>query len=99
MPMDLVHEAEAWPEQRSASAAAPLSTKLHVPSTPAGFVPRQRLVDRLTNGLARRVILVAAPAGSGKTAMVADWVQRLDQPVAWLSVDDADNEPAQFWNT
>jgi MalT-like TPR region len=54
-------------------------------------------VEALEEGLARRLILVCATAGSGKTALLADWVRGGDRPVAWLSLDAADNDPARFW--
>ena len=60
-------------------------------------MPRPRLVQALDEGLARRLILVGAPAGFGKTALLADWARRGDRPVAWLSLDAGDNDPARFW--
>src|SRR5579871_670944 len=74
-----------------------LATKLHVPRPQPGFVPRARLVEALSGGLARRLILVCAPAGSGKTALLADWAPSGNRPVAWLSLDAADNDPVRFW--
>ena len=74
-----------------------LATKLHVPRPQPGFVPRPRLVEALGEGLARRLILVCAPAGSGKTALLADWAPSGNRPVAWLSLDAADNDPVRFW--
>ena len=74
-----------------------LATKLHVPSRRPGFVPRPRLVGRLEEGLARGLVLVCAPAGSGKTALLADWARHGGRPVAWLSLDVGDNDPARFW--
>src|SRR6266567_2504365 len=74
-----------------------LATKLHVPRAQPGFVPRPRLVQALDEGLARGLVLVCAPAGSGKTALLADWARRGQRPVAWLSLDAADNDPARFW--
>jgi LuxR family maltose regulon positive regulatory protein len=84
----------------STAAAAPdalLATKLHVPRTRTGFVVRPRLVDRLAQAHEGELTLVCAPAGFGKTALVADWARRDPRPVAWLSLDDADNDPARFW--
>jgi LuxR family transcriptional regulator, maltose regulon positive regulatory protein len=78
-------------------SAALLATKLHLPGIRSGFVPRPRLLDRLTAGLAGALTLVCAPAGSGKTALLADWVHSSQQPVAWLSLDSGDNDPARFW--
>ena len=74
-----------------------LATKLHVPRGRPGFVPRPRLVGRLEEGLARGLILVCAPAGSGKTVLLADWARHGGRPVAWLSLDVGDNDPARFW--
>ncbi len=74
-----------------------LATKLHVPGPQPGFVPRRRLVQALGEGLARGRVLVCAPAGSGKTALLADWARGGGRPVAWLGLDGGDNDPARFW--
>jgi LuxR family transcriptional regulator, maltose regulon positive regulatory protein len=74
-----------------------LATKLHVPRPRPGFVPRPRLVAALGEGLARRLILVCAPAGFGKTTLLADWAPAGNRPVAWLSLDSADNDPVRLW--
>jgi LuxR family maltose regulon positive regulatory protein len=74
-----------------------LATKLHVPRLGPGFVARPRLAERLEQGLGRGLVLVCAPAGFGKTALVADWAHQARRPVAWLSLDGADNDPARFW--
>ncbi|HMI24823.1 MAG TPA: AAA family ATPase [Streptosporangiaceae bacterium] len=74
-----------------------LATKLHMPRPRPDLVPRPRLAERLDEGLARGVMLVCAPAGYGKTVLLADWARRGPQPVAWLSLDVGDNDPARFW--
>ena len=74
-----------------------LATKLHIPRPQPGFVPRPRLASALDEGLARGLALVCAPAGAGKTALLADWAQHSRRPVAWLSLDPGDNDPARFW--
>ena len=74
-----------------------LATKLHVPGSNLGLVPRPRLADQLDDGLERGLILACAPAGYGKTALLADWARRGRRPVAWLSLEAADNDPARFW--
>jgi len=74
-----------------------LATKLHVPRPRPGFVPRPRLAERLDDGLVQGLVLVCAPAGYGKTTLLADWVQRSGHPVAWLCLDPVDNDPARFW--
>ncbi len=74
-----------------------LATKLHMPGPRAGQVPRPRLLARLDEGLARGLVLVCAPAGYGKTVVLADWARRGGRAVAWLSLDAGDNDPARFW--
>jgi LuxR family maltose regulon positive regulatory protein len=74
-----------------------LATKLHVPRLQAAFVARSRLARALDEALVRPLILVCAPAGFGKTALLADWVRSGHHPVGWLSLDPGDNDPARFW--
>ena len=74
-----------------------LATKLHMPRPRPDLVPRPRLAERLDEGLAHGLMLVCAPAGYGKTVLLADWARRGPQPVAWLSLDAGDNDPARFW--
>jgi LuxR family maltose regulon positive regulatory protein len=75
-----------------------LATKLHVPAVPARRVERPDLVRRLNEGLAggRRITLVSAPAGFGKTTCASVWVSTISCPVAWLSLDAADDDPGSF---
>jgi LuxR family maltose regulon positive regulatory protein len=79
-----------------------LTTKFHIPSSRADFVPRPQLIERLNASLSGKLTLVTAPAGFGKTALVAKWVGRglpasYQKRVSWLSLDQADNTPIQFW--
>ena len=74
-----------------------LATKLHMPASRPGQVLRPRLTARLDEGLARGLILACAPAGYGKTVLLADWARLAGHPVAWLSLDAGDNDPARFW--
>ena len=74
-----------------------LATKLHVPRPPPGFVPRPRLAEALGEGLAWGLVLVCAPAGFGKTGVLAEWAQGGRYPVAWLCLDTGDSDPARFW--
>jgi LuxR family maltose regulon positive regulatory protein len=74
-----------------------LATKLHVPGPQPGFVPRPRLVQVLGDGLAKGRVLVCAPAGFGKTALLAGWARGSGRPVAWLGLDSGDSDPARFW--
>ena len=80
-----------------------LETKLYVPRSRRGLVPRPRLIERLDRGSALKLMLVSAPAGFGKTTLLTEWLaagpagpagERL---AAWLSLDRGDNDPASFW--
>ena len=80
-----------------------LETKLYVPRSRRGLVPRPRLSERLDRGSALKLVLVSAPAGFGKTTLLTEWLaagpagpagQRL---AAWLSLDRGDNDPVSFW--
>jgi LuxR family maltose regulon positive regulatory protein len=74
-----------------------LATKLNIPQTRPDHLGRPRLVERLDNGMERELILVCTPAGFGKTTLLAGWATGARWPVAWLSLDPEDNEPARFW--
>ena len=74
-----------------------LATKLQVPRSRPGLVPRRRLADRLEEGLNRGLVLVAAPAGYGKSVLLSEWVRGMTEPAAWLSLDGGDNDPVRFW--
>ena len=77
-----------------------LETKLHVPRWRRGLVPRPRLSERLSQGAESALTLVSAPAGFGKTTLLAEWlaVAAADgRSAAWLSLDQRDNDPALFW--
>lgn len=76
-----------------------LVTKFHPPSLLPKRVYRQRLMQQLNEGLdaGRLLTLVSAPAGFGKSICVSEWVRQLDLPVAWLSLDAADDDPARFF--
>ena len=87
----------AAPSEVASERDVLLATKLHVPRPRPDLVPRPRLAERLDEGLARGLMLVCAPAGYGKTVLLADWARRGQQPVAWLSLDVGDNDPARFW--
>ncbi|HEX5880357.1 MAG TPA: LuxR C-terminal-related transcriptional regulator [Actinomycetota bacterium] len=74
-----------------------LATKLHLPRPRPGLVARPRLLARLNEGVGQELVLVCTPAGFGKTTLLAEWVRAGQRPVAWLSLDEADNDPARFW--
>jgi ATP/maltotriose-dependent transcriptional regulator MalT len=73
-----------------------LATKLYVPPPQPKVVPRPRLIERLSEGLHRRLTLISAPAGFGKTTLVSEWLAGCEQPAAWLSLDEGDNDPKRF---
>ena len=74
-----------------------LETKLYIPGRHPGLLSRPRLVERLNQGAQRKLTLVSAPAGSGKSTLVAEWVAASRRAAAWISLDPGDNNPALFW--
>lgn len=81
------------------SSAPPIvRAKLHRPALLPNSLLRPRLVERLEKGLRRRLLLIAAPAGYGKTTLLAQWLATREAPptLAWLTLDEADNEPRRF---
>jgi LuxR family maltose regulon positive regulatory protein len=73
-----------------------LSTKLYIPPPQPNLVARPHLVERLTAGLNRKLTLISAPAGFGKTTLLSEWVAGRRRSVAWLSLDQGDNDPVRF---
>ena len=79
-----------------------LATKLYIPSIRTDLVPRSRLIEKLNGGLNRKLTLICAPAGYGKSTLVADWVPTLSPTstikyrISWLSLDKNDNAPTRF---
>ncbi len=78
-----------------------LRTKLHIPPYRPELVPRPSLIERLDAGIQRKLTLVSAPAGFGKTTLLSEWAHRRSEstpslPIAWLSLDEDDNDPARF---
>ena len=75
-----------------------LATKLYAPPPRPRLVFRPRLIDQLNEGLrsSRKLTLISAPAGFGKTTLVNEWITDCGRPTAWLSLDEGDNDPTQF---
>jgi LuxR family maltose regulon positive regulatory protein len=75
-----------------------LSTKLLLPASRPDLVARPRLVVRLADGLrlGRRLTLVSAPPGFGKTTLIREWIGAAERPVAWLTLDEGDNDAGRF---
>src|SRR2546426_10658037 len=70
-----------------------LATKLYIPRLRPNVVIRPRLLERLNEGLHRKLTLIAAPVGFGKTTLVSEWVAGCDRQVAWLPLDQGDSDP------
>jgi len=73
-----------------------LATKLYIPEPRLGLVQRTHLIERLNTGIQRKVSLISAPAGFGKTTFLSEWVFQSQLPVAWISLDKGDNDPVYF---
>src|SRR5512136_211830 len=77
-----------------------LKTKLYVPPLPSNCVPRLRLTEKMAQALTRPLTLISAPAGFGKTTLISEWHASpaiREYPLAWLTLDDDDNDAARFW--
>lgn len=73
-----------------------LATKVYIPPPRREVVLRPRLVARLDEGFARKLTLISAPAGFGKTTLASEWVAACKRPAAWLSLDEGDGDPTRF---
>jgi LuxR family maltose regulon positive regulatory protein len=73
-----------------------LATKLYIPRPRPNVVSRPRLLERLNEGLHGKLTLISAPAGFGKTTLISEWVEGIEQPTAWLSLDEGENDQARF---
>ncbi len=83
-----------------------ITTKLYIPPTRPELVPRPRLTGQLNDGRYRKLTLISAPAGFGKTTLVTEWLENLrsdsekeikiENRIAWLSLDEGDNDPSRF---
>ena len=83
----------------AAERAVLVATKLHVPAIGGQLVHRAALLDALSAGRRRKLTLLSAPAGWGKTTLLAQWALGAgeDQRFGWLSLDRSDNDPVWFW--
>ena len=89
-----VRERPGRPAHRAGGPAFDLVvSKLRRPVIRRGTVPRWSLIDRLARDDLRPIVSVVAPAGYGKTTLLAQWAERYGPAVAWVSVDDGDNDP------
>ena len=77
-----------------------LATKLYIPKWRPGLVSRPRLIERLNQGAERKLTLISAPAGFGKTTLLAEWLTTApagERPAAWISLDQSDSDSTLFW--
>lgn len=81
------------PTATVAEPDALLATKMYVPRPRPGLVP----LERLHAGMEHEVVLLCTPAGFGKSSLLADWARGGRRPIAWLSLDEGDNDPIRFW--
>ena len=86
--------------RRGAGQPILVSTKLHPPPVREETITRERLLERLRSGSDRSLTLVACPAGFGKTTLLAAWRESEAgrKPVAWLTLDEGDNDPVVLWS-
>jgi LuxR family transcriptional regulator, maltose regulon positive regulatory protein len=94
-------------QQETAEPPLLLETKFYPPRLPRDLVPRPRLRDRLVRGTTSKLMLVSAPAGFGKSTLLAQWLDEwlyaepaagtTERSAAWLSLDRDDNDPVSFW--
>src|SRR5947209_1680776 len=79
-----------------------LASKLHLPRLHTSLISRERLLAQLDVGLERKLTLLSAPAGFGKTTLMSQWIANRSEhghlpPIAWISLDATDNDPVRFW--
>ena len=75
-----------------------LHTKLFIPRAHPEIIERSNLIRKFNAGLNTRFVLVTAPAGYGKTTLLSKFIEQSNRHVAWVSLDDRDNEQIRFWS-
>jgi LuxR family maltose regulon positive regulatory protein len=88
--------AVARPLQDKTNLGPLLTSRLHAPRLPASFIAREDLVAALDVCLKRKLTLLSAPAGFGKTTLLIQWAEHQKRPVTWLSLDEEQNDPLCF---
>ena len=74
-----------------------LASKLNPPRIHSDLISRSQLMIRLDEVIGNDFVLISTPAGFGKTTLLTRWVKSAGRPVAWLSLDEDDNDPVRFW--
>ena len=88
-----VRQLDGWSPRAGGSAFDVVASKLCRPLIRPGTVRRSSLIERLARGDPGPIVSVVAPAGYGKTTLLSQWAERNGQAFAWVSVDEADNDP------
>lgn len=90
-------EAKRLEESPTQATSFPLlKTKLYIPTAPAPRVERSHLIARLSDVAKKALTIISAPAGFGKTTLLAEWIAQTSIPIAWLSLDSGDNDPYRY---
>ncbi|MGC5326287.1 LuxR C-terminal-related transcriptional regulator [Brevibacillus sp. SYSU BS000544] len=84
-------------EESKPSSKPLLTTKLFVPHGSGALIARPRLIKYLNRALACKVSIITSPPGFGKSTLLGEWVNQLQVPVGWLSLDSGDNDLVRFW--
>ncbi|NQT68039.1 MAG: response regulator [Desulfobacteraceae bacterium] len=93
----VVSEFVTTPPIAEATETIPIiRTKLHLPPIPENHIHRLRLLEQLQKGRRKKLTLVSAPAGYGKSMLLSCWLENCDCPYAWYSMDESDNNLRQF---
>lgn len=74
-----------------------IETKLHIPQTVGTLINRSHLIKQLNDDLNKKLTLIIAPAGYGKSTLLSEWTKSLHMNTSWVSLDANDNEPVRFW--
>ena len=74
-----------------------ITTKLYIPNPRPTYIHRSELTKQLNSGLSRKLTLISAPAGFGKTTLVSSWTNQVERPVGWFFLDEEDNDPHRFF--
>jgi LuxR family maltose regulon positive regulatory protein len=73
------------------------SVKSYIPQTKSGYIKRNDLIDKINSGLNKKLTIVSAPAGFGKTSLLSNWIEQSSLDIAWLSTDKSDNNISFFF--
>ncbi|GCE29970.1 LuxR family transcriptional regulator [Dictyobacter alpinus] len=92
----VTHVRSVVPSLPESQRDVPLVTRLHIPHLRTQLVRRTQLIQQLQQGMEAPLTLVSAPAGFGKTTLLAQWLAESARPVAWVSLEPADNDPVRF---